>query len=160
MKRYEAKKISLIAIFGFLLLVLFSQNPGWSGDGGGYAGSEACMECHETEYHNFKTYAKKYKSFESIAKLKKGLTQEEIEGCYQCHTTGYGKPGGFISPERTPHLKEAGCEVCHGPGAAHAESGDPEDIKGRLDVKDCEACHVSERVEAFEYKPLIYGGAH
>jgi hypothetical protein len=29
-----------------------------------------------------------------------------------------------------------------------------------LSKKDCEACHISERVKAFRYKPLIHGGAH
>jgi hypothetical protein len=27
-------------------------------------------------------------------------------------------------------------------------------------MKDCESCHISERVNAFRYKPLIHGGAH
>src|SRR4030042_5842574 len=86
------------------------------GNKGGYVGSDACKDCHEKEYNSFMTYAKKSKSFESIERVRKGLTEEEIKGCYFCHTTGYGKPGGFVSPEKTPHLKNAGCEVCHGPG--------------------------------------------
>ena len=84
-----------------------------------YVGSDVCKACHEKEYNSFMTYAKKSKSFNSIERVRKGLTVEEIKGCYYCHTTGYGKPGGFISPEKTPHLKNAGCEVCHGPGEFH-----------------------------------------
>jgi hypothetical protein len=105
-------------------------------------------------------YAKKSKSYESIERVKKGLTEEEIKGCYFCHTTGYGKPGGFISVEKTPHLKNAGCEVCHGPGGLHIRTNAPSDIKRRLTMEDCEVCHTSERVTAFRYKPLIHGGAH
>ena len=125
-----------------------------------YVGSEACKNCHEKEYDSFTKYAKKSRSYESIERVKKGLTEEEIRGCYVCHTTGYGKLGGFISVEKTPHLKNAGCEVCHGPGELHAKTKNPKYIKRHLTMKDCETCHISERVKAFRFKPLIHGGAH
>ena len=125
-----------------------------------YVGSEACKTCHEKEYDSFTKYAKKSKSYESIMRVKKGLTEKEIKGCYFCHTTGYGKPGGFVSVEKTPYLKNAGCEVCHGPGAIHVKTRSPDDIKRHLTMEDCEVCHTSERVKAFRYKPLIHGGAH
>jgi hypothetical protein len=125
-----------------------------------YVGSDACQKCHESEYRNFTKYAKKSISFRSIERVKKGLTEEEIKGCYFCHTTGYGKPGGFVSIEKTPHLKNAGCEVCHGPGEFHIKSTNPKDMKRHLVIKDCEVCHIPERVKAFRYKPLIHGGAH
>lgn len=125
-----------------------------------YVGSDACMECHPTEFANFVSYAKKSHSFQSIERLQKGLTENEIEQCYSCHTTGYGKPGGFVSLEETPHLKNAGCEVCHGPGAVHVQRQDKTSIKMHLTKEDCEECHISERVKAFRFKPLIHGGAH
>jgi len=125
-----------------------------------YVGSMACRDCHPEEYDNFMTYAKKSTSFQSIEKQMKHLTPDEIKQCYPCHTTGYGRPGGFVSPEETPHLKNAGCEVCHGPGAEHARTGDSAAIIGNMSKKDCEVCHISERVKAFKYKPLIHGGAH
>ena len=125
-----------------------------------YVGADVCQECHLAEYTSFMTYAKKSRSFESIEKLKKGLTVEEIKKCYSCHTTGYGKPGGFVSPETTPNLKNAGCEVCHGPGSNHIASQNRQDIKRSMTTEDCEVCHISERVKAFRYKPMIHGGAH
>lgn len=126
----------------------------------GYVGSAACGGCHPDEYNNFMKYAKKSKSFESIERVKKSLTEEEIKGCYSCHTTGYGKKGGFESAEKTPHLKDAGCEVCHGPGDAHVKSNKSQDIKRRMKIEDCESCHTTERISAFRYKPMIHGGAH
>ena len=73
-----------------------------------YVGSEACMNCHKTEYKNFKTYAKKAHSYESIKLMKKGLKDTEFYKCLECHTTGHGKPGGFRSEQETPHLRDAG----------------------------------------------------
>jgi hypothetical protein len=125
-----------------------------------YVGSEACKDCHENEYLYFMTYARKSTSFRSIERLKKELSEQEIKGCYACHTTGYGKDGGFESPDKTPHLRNAGCEVCHGPGGYHVKTQDAKHIKGSLTARDCEVCHTSERINAFRYKPLIHGGAH
>jgi len=126
----------------------------------GYVGSEACKPCHEKEYASFILYAKKSRSYQSIERLEKGLSPEDLTKCYGCHTTGYGRPGGFISIEETPELKNAGCEVCHGPGGKHVTGGNIESIKRKPTREDCEICHTSERVKAFRYKPLIHGGGH
>jgi hypothetical protein len=155
----------LFLTFLFAVFVLFSVS-GWqtenarSAEQSKYVGSEGCKECHADEYRTFKQFNKKAHSFQSIIRLQKGLEEAELRNCYECHTTGYGKEGGFRSEQETPALKDAGCEVCHGPGSIHAETGDPKDIKGKLTAKDCELCHNSERIDAFKYKPLVYGGAH
>lgn len=126
-----------------------------------FVGAEACGECHFEQFENFEKYAKKAHSDRSIKIMASDLTQEELKECYGCHTTGYGQPGGFVSFEETPELATAGCEVCHGPGSQHVEEGgDPEYIKGDLDLSDCETCHNEARVGAFNFKPLLYGGAH
>lgn len=126
-----------------------------------YLGSKACAECHAEQYANFSKYAKKAHSSNSVKIMAPKLTAEEIKGCYSCHATGYGQPGGFVSPEKTPHLADAGCEVCHGPGGEHADSGgDASQIKRKMTMKDCETCHNAERVKNFNFKPLLYGGAH
>ncbi len=161
--RFLTGRLLFIAIT--ILLVTITINPSLSlaetkNRISKYVGSDACKGCHEKEYNSFMKYAKKSKSFESIERVKKGLTKEEIKGCYFCHTTGYSKPSGFISPEKTPYLKNTGCEVCHGPGDLHLKTKNPRDIKRRMTMKNCEACHISERVKAFRYKPMIHGGAH
>lgn len=125
-----------------------------------YVGSDTCALCHEKEFSNFTKYAKKASSWENIAKMRTKLTPAEFQECFECHTTGYGKPGGFISEKETPHLKEPGCEVCHGPGSIHSESENKKDIGYSLDAKSCESCHDENRVKAFNFKPLIHGGAH
>lgn len=125
-----------------------------------YVGSETCAQCHEGEYKRFIAYSKKHHSFDSVEKLRDGLTPEEVQQCYSCHTTGFGKPGGFVDPETTPAMKELGCESCHGPGSLHAQTEDPEQIRGKLTLLDCQQCHNEERVRSFNFKPLVYSGAH
>ena len=125
-----------------------------------YVGSQACRDCHETEYSNYTRHSKKSKSFQSIKKMEKKLTPEEYRSCFECHTTGYGQPGGFTSEQETPLLKDAGCEVCHGPGSDHVDSEDPDDIIRTTTMEECMTCHNQSRVEAFDFKPLLFGGAH
>ncbi|MCG2746884.1 MAG: cytochrome c family protein [Desulfobulbaceae bacterium] len=125
-----------------------------------YVGSLSCQPCHEKEYANFSIYAKKSNSYRSIERLQKGLNEQNLKKCYFCHTTGYGKPGGFISVEKTPLLKNAGCEVCHGPGSIHIEDAKPESIIGHPTIQICDQCHTSEMIKAFKFRPLIHGGGH
>ena len=150
-------------IVGIALLLVVGVTGTAITSSGEYVGSKSCEECHEVEYGNFEKYAKKAHSYKSIEIMMSDLEPDEIEECYHCHTTGYGKPGGFVSVEKTPDLKNAGCEVCHGPGKDHVESGgDPELIigQGQLSIEDCKTCHNEDRVANFDYKPLLYGGAH
>lgn len=148
-----------ISLFMVLFLGIGFVTPA-HGQENTYIGSEVCNDCHEEEYASFDKYAKKRHSYGSIMQMRKGLTETEFETCLVCHTTGYGKPGGFVSVSRTPQLKNLGCECCHGPGSIHADSEDPDDIKGKLSIADCETCHDAELVATFDYKPMIYGGAH
>jgi cytochrome c554/c'-like protein len=149
--------IIMIALLFFVYLI-----PGFADEEPlkSFVGSETCGECHESQLEAFRTHAKKSTSFESIRIMQKGLTDAEKQKCYACHTTGYGARGGFISESETPHLKNAGCEVCHGPGSLHIDSEDPEDIVSMVTIETCNACHSSERVDAFKFKPLLYGGSH
>ena len=129
-------------------------------EGPAYVGAEKCAECHPDQFEAFMKNSKKAKSYASIQRMAGKLTPDDLRACYGCHTTGYGKPGGFLSEQDTPHLKNTGCEVCHGPGSLHTESEDPEDLIVAINVEDCMTCHNSERVSAFGFKPLLYGGAH
>jgi len=125
-----------------------------------YVGSKVCMGCHPKEYESFSKYSKKAHSSQSVKIMAPKLTPAELQGCFACHTTGYGKPGGFVSFEKTPELADAGCEVCHGPGSAHAEAGDPASIQAKLAMNQCEACHSADRVRTFNFKPMLFAGAH
>jgi hypothetical protein len=125
-----------------------------------YVGSETCKGCHDAQYESFLANSKKAKSYGSIQKMQKKITPAEFKDCLACHTTGYGEPGGFKSAEESPGLMNLGCEVCHGPGSLHAESRDPADLVLKVSLQVCNRCHISERVAAFGFKPILYAGAH
>jgi predicted CXXCH cytochrome family protein len=73
------------------------------------------------------------------------------QACADCHEN----VGGTFS--KNPHAKtitnkrvdQQGCEACHGPGKAHAESGDPDNIVRFESVskagatKICSKCHLA-----------------
>ncbi|WP_457570546.1 multiheme c-type cytochrome [Desulfovulcanus sp.] len=150
-------KLFMAILFAFSLMaatIVFASE-------GSYVGSAKCGECHEKEYNKFKTYSKKSKSWHSIEIMASDLTPEEIESCYRCHTTGYGETDGFVNIEQTPHLADVGCETCHGPGKAHVDTdGNPEQIIRKPSEADCTKCHNKERVQTFDFRPLLNAGAH
>nr|WP_320191779.1 cytochrome c family protein [uncultured Desulfobacter sp.] len=125
-----------------------------------FVGINACRDCHEEQYDTFMKYSKKADSFLEIKKMEKSLTSEEYAECFECHTTGYGKPGGFVSESQTPDLKNPGCEVCHGPGSVHVETEDPDDIITEITMDHCVVCHDKGRIDEFNFTPLVYSGAH
>jgi len=138
-----------------------SNTPAPSAQPAAYVGSAACRDCHPKEFESYSRYSKKAHSSQSVKTMASKLTPEELRGCFACHTTGYGQPGGFESFEKTPELANAGCEVCHGPGRAHVDSGgDPGQIKATLAMAECERCHNAERVRSFNFKPMLFAGAH
>ena len=79
--------------------------------------------------------------------------------CQQCHTTGYGHDGGFVSVGQTPQLVHVGCENCHGPSSSHV--ADPKTKTPFLAREQCVKCHDHENSPQFvlrEYWPKIRHG--
>lgn len=100
-----------------------------------YLGISTCKKCHFKLYRSWKK-TKTAKSFEILkpgvaaeakTKLKFDPKKDYIRDakCLECHTTGFGLPGGYKIPEpgdakAAKRAKEnAGitCEGCHGPGS-------------------------------------------
>jgi hypothetical protein len=92
-----------------------------------YVGAKKCKACHMKQYKAWKktNMATSYENLKAGAKAaektKAGLDPNKDyttdPDCLRCHTTGYGKPGGFKSFAETPKLINVQCESCHGPGA-------------------------------------------
>jgi formate-dependent nitrite reductase cytochrome c552 subunit len=152
-ERFCCLIVAMVAALSMLSL-------GWAQETATFVGSKACANCHAEQYGNFRTHSAKAKSDHGVRLMLPKLTEEEQRQCYECHTTGYGQPGGFISFEKTPDLGHVGCESCHGPGSKHVWTGDPADLAGRVSLETCRPCHDDPRVQRINFRPLLHAGAH
>ena len=109
----------------FLVLTVAPLTP-LSGGEHAFVGAKKCKGCHMKEWKSW-SETKMARSFDllkpgerSTQKKAAGLDPDKDytadEECIPCHVTGYGRPGGFVSFEKTPDLAGVGCEMCHGPG--------------------------------------------
>jgi hypothetical protein len=120
-----------------------------------YVGNKVCADCHEKEYEVWKG-TKHARAWETLEKAEKdperyGWPVTAYPDCVACHVVGYGYESGFVNPAKTEHLKDVGCEECHGPGSAHADDPTKENIAlgGQA---DCYRCHDFEQSPNFDYK--------
>jgi hypothetical protein len=107
------------------------------------AGSRSCISCH--------TSASTIWAHSLHAAAGRTLEPRHFEvdpDCLRCHTTGYGLPGGFVSPKRTPELYGVGCENCHGPSAAHVSN--PVVHTQYQPFDQCIRCHDEENSPTFQ----------
>jgi len=98
-----------------------------------YAGSASCKACHTYAYEKWseKKHADAYATLEKIG------SAYDPE-CVVCHSVGMRYESGFGTPEKTPQLKDVGCENCHGPGSEHIESaGEKRTVEPRSECVDC-----------------------
>jgi hypothetical protein len=96
-----------------------------------YVGVKKCKACHLNEFKSW-SETRMAKSFELLkpgvaaaaktkAKLDPAKDYTKDASCLPCHTTGYGKPGGFVDFATTPDLAGVQCEMCHGPGGTYTQ---------------------------------------
>ena len=124
-----------------------------------YVGSAACQSCHTKE---FETWSKSPHGHAVATLETKG---EAGNGeCLQCHTTAYGKPGGFPTGAPVaehPDLARVGCESCHGPGGDHigesaARVGTILSLGDKCDscviLKVCGTCHDDTNDPGFPFE--------
>jgi len=110
--------LTACAVAAFLALASSALVPAVGQEGAKYVGSKACKMCHGDQHKAWEEM-KHSKAFDV-------LTEEQVKtgkddkgrACVSCHTTGYGN-GGFTDVEKTPDLKNVGCESCHGAGSLH-----------------------------------------
>jgi hypothetical protein len=108
-----------------------------------YVGDGKCLKCHSKQVSSWKK-TPLAKSLEPLRptkeaddkalfdlKKKSGLDPAKDytldATCLKCHTTGFGKEGGYpekVTPENEKQAKAMGavsCEACHGPGSLYVE---------------------------------------
>lgn len=120
----------LLALAGAFFL-LAGSTPG--AEAPAFVGAKKCKACHLKQFQSWEQ-TKMAKSFDLLrpgvnaaakekAKLDPSKDYTHDEKCVGCHTTGFGKPGGFVSFEKTPELTGVQCEACHGPGGEYLKEG-------------------------------------
>lgn len=146
------------------------------GDEAKYVGSSKCKKCHIAQHRTWKKthMGQAFKSLmpgeKADAKKAHGVEVDKDyttdETCLACHTTGYGKEGGYSIPDasdpkavkKAKKLAGVGCESCHGPGGNYIAQHD-EILKSKRKYKleemtaagliipnadSCKTCHNEE----------------
>lgn len=150
-----------------------------------YVGETRCRACHLPQFKSWK----QTKMANALDLLKPGVAAEQKKAkkldpardytkdatCLPCHTTGYGKPGGFESVEKTPNLVGVQCEGCHGAGRGYLKPElmsiqNKEYKRAQLvaaglvvpDEKVCKTCHnpKSPFFQPFDYAARKAVGIH
>jgi len=108
-----------------------------------YVGSSKCMKCHSKQVTSWKKTALA-KSMETLKPVTEADNKALFDArkkanldpakdyttdakCLACHTTGYGKDGGYPEKITDDNKKVAemmgsvSCEACHGPGSVYLE---------------------------------------
>ena len=126
-----------------------------------HVGSDACRSCHEGEYETWAA-SPHAAAVETLSKAGKSTHAD----CLACHTTGFGRPGGFPrdgSVKSHTDLARVGCESCHGPGAEHvkqdtAKTGNIVSLGDKCDscviLQICGRCHDEANDPGFEFEVL------
>jgi hypothetical protein len=111
------------------------------------AGTAACQSCHNKDCASWAA-SKHAHAWETLSN--RGYHVDSY--CQQCHTTGFGLPGGFESAGRAGQVHSVGCESCHGPSQAHVTN--PK-VRTTFAAKDqCVSCHDRENSPTFAYDPF------
>ncbi|MBW2569210.1 MAG: hypothetical protein JRD93_01140 [Deltaproteobacteria bacterium] len=129
-------------LFAFSLFVVFAAHVSAENKKATYVGMEKCKECHQehvTSYYSWK-YSKNFR----IIQMRK---KDNDSNCLPCHTTGYGKPGGFSSVRETPSMINKQCESCHGPASLHLKAPTKRKHQETLSIPEnvCTECHSGHK---------------
>jgi hypothetical protein len=156
------RSVLLVIAMGVCLLIFSSPLYAEAS----YVGIDGCRSCHKGQYASWKmsVHAKaieilmpgKRKGAKKRANLDPEKDYSTDEKCLQCHTTGYGEPGGFKDMQSTPTLAGVTCEACHGAGSEYKVLHDQKPtfkkdenkaqgaLYGSEDEKVCKSCHEHE----------------
>jgi hypothetical protein len=119
-------------------------------DRSGYATGSSCSGCHPDRIASwgFDGHA------QAMASLISRGAQADPE-CVGCHTTGFGRPGGFASvePGAVDAFRDVQCEACHGPMRGHSGRGDVRSLP--VTEATCRACHDEANSPNFDFDAYL-----
>ena len=108
------------------------REPGSVWRAGAHVGPRACASCHDQTYNSWLL------SSHAVTMVRLPGESHLDPECIACHTTAAGEPGGFVSLTETSHLRDVGCEACHGPSGGHRSDGTVDAVDPR---SSCASCH-------------------
>jgi hypothetical protein len=118
---------------------------------GAYVGAAHCAGCHAMEFDQWKTtrHATAYKTLLDAHR-------HYQPRCVVCHVVGFRTRNGYKLGDPEEPLANVQCEVCHGPGGAHAA----EPLQARMErtppESTCLECHNPQHSDAFVYAEKIH----
>lgn len=111
-----------------------------------YVGAERCGGCHGGALTWWRTTPHGH----AYGTLERAHKQYDLN-CVACHLTGYRRPGGSNLAHVGP-LASVGCEVCHGPGSAHAEAPGQVHLDASPTAEVCARCHTPAHSDLFDFE--------
>jgi hypothetical protein len=127
-----------------------SVPPLFAGDAarlhGDYVGAARCQPCHAVEHAQWKDtpHAEAFKTLLDVHR-------HYQPRCVVCHVVGLGTPQGYRMGSADTHLVGVQCEICHGPGAAHAVAPRKDNITRAVPAEVCLECHNPDHSDHFVY---------
>jgi len=126
-----------------------------------FLGAKICSRCHQEIYEAWSN-TPHASAFQTL--VKEGAQNDS--DCIGCHTTGHGKPTGYMPPASgeaqreeyveasggPPDLRNVQCEACHGMGTHHRRNGGE---FRKVTEKECVACHNEEHSPSFDYEEYL-----
>jgi hypothetical protein len=117
-----------------------------------FIGWQVCAQCHkpQTDFWERTNHSSAYQT----------LVEQEQQfnlDCLPCHVTAEYETTRISNNESVllslpSVLQQVGCEICHGPGKAHAASQEPSQISRKPSASICLKCHTPENDEEFNYE--------
>ena len=137
----------MVAEYRQELLVTASSAHNESSVDGPYLGAATCQPCHQEQFQQWETTTHAH-AMETLIQA----GQAESAECLFCHTTGYGRPSGFLDAVTTPSLVDVQCEVCHRVAEQHAENPG---LPSPATPVTCIECHTPTQSPSFRYEEAI-----
>jgi len=124
-----------------------------------YAGQDLCIACHAEEVAQ---WARGPHARAWLHLTRRGETRNAA--CLACHTTGFGRPGGFVDVAENDTLLNVQCESCHGPMRLHAQQADQLGVRPssglQISEKTCARCHDEENSPNFDCASYLRAVRH
>ncbi len=117
---------------------------------GVYVGAARCAGCHRMEFDQWKTtrHATAYKTLLDAHR-------HYQPRCVVCHVVGFRTRNGYKLGSPEEPLANVQCEVCHGPGGAHAAEPVHTRMERTPPESTCLECHNPQHSDAFVYAEKI-----